>query len=122
MPSDEHTRAIVRAAVKETLAQTPRLAREDAADIALAAANKAVNETHVRLFAQLGYDLANMKDVRRLRDTLGFMESLKRGSSNLAAAVTKAIAVAIVLAIMAWIAIGARSSLLNGAPPPPHIK
>lgn len=122
MPSDEQTRAIVRAAVKETLAAVPRIDQESMARIAEAAANRAANEVHIRLFAQLGYDLANLKGVHRFRDTLSFMESLKRGSSNLAAAITKAVAIAIVLAIMAWVAIGARSSLLNGGAPPPHMK
>jgi hypothetical protein len=76
---------IVKAAVREVMAQTVATPRQDLSDIAAAAAHKAVNEAHIKMFAALGYDMANLKDVNRLRANLEFLNAFHRNTSAAAA-------------------------------------
>lgn len=115
---------VAEAAVRAALSQTTRLSRDDAADLAAAAANKAVNEAHIRLFAHLGYDLANKDDINRLRSTLDFSEALRMRSASAGKAILNAVAVAIALFLLGLLAFGARVSVggVNQTQGPPFIK
>lgn len=87
---------------------------EGAAAVARAAAFTAVQEYDAKAWSRLGYNVANDDHVERLRKNFAFMETLREGSTNLASAITKAVAIAIVLAILAWIALGAKTSIGHG--------
>lgn len=77
---NEADRELIHEVVREALSQTVSIPREDASNIAFAAANKAVQEAHVRLFSQLGYDMANMRDINRLRGNLAFLDTIHLNS------------------------------------------
>lgn len=121
--SEAQITQIAEAAVRAALSQTTRLAREDASDLVAAAATKAVNEAHIRLFADLGYDLANREDQKRLRENLAFGDRLHRGTMTIGAAVANAIAIALALGLIGLIALGAKMTFMGGHPPqPPMVK
>lgn len=94
--SDADIQRIVKIAVKEAMAQTVAMPRDDISAIAAAAARTAVQEAHVRIFAALGFDMANMKDINRLRANLDFLNAFHR---NTAAAAGKMMLVAAALLV-----------------------
>lgn len=89
-----------------------RLTQGDgAAAVARAAAYAAVQEHDARVWGRLGYNLADVKDSDRLHKNMAFIDMLREGSANIGAMVIKAVAMAAVLAILAWIALGAKLSI-----------
>lgn len=115
--SDAEIQRIVQAAVTATLTQTTRLAREDASDIAAAAATKAVNEAHIHLFAHLGYDLANKEDLKRLRANMDFMERFRQRCDTIGQSVTSAVSNTIAIVFLTLLALGAYFWMHQGNPP-----
>jgi hypothetical protein len=93
-PPPAELQELIKSAVREAVAQTVSIPREEASAIAAAAARTAVQEAHVKLFAALGYDMANMRDINRLRQNLEFLNGLH---SNTVAAATKVMLITITL-------------------------
>ncbi len=117
--TDEQIKRVAQAVLQETLSKTTRLSRDDAADLVAAAATKAVNEAHVRLFAHLGYDMANTADLKRLRANMDFMERLRYRCEGISSSVSNAVANAIAVALMGLVALGAYFWMRGGGPPQP---
>lgn len=109
--SREEALAAFKEILREEMKHSISLPREEAAEIAKVTALTTVHEHNTKLFALLGYDLADMDDVKKLRDDLSFSGTLRTGSYNIAGAIIKAVAVAIVLVFLAWMAVGARDAL-----------
>jgi hypothetical protein len=102
---------IVKVAVREAMAQTVATPREDLSAIAAAAARTAVQEAHVKMWAQLGFNMADLRDVNRLRANLDFLNTFHRST---AAAGAKFLFVAITIiagALLAAMWIGVKASL-----------
>jgi hypothetical protein len=141
--SDEDIKRIAKAIAHEAGPKVPAISRDEASSIAAAAAKAAIHEYSARLFSILGFDVANQKDLERLRvslnlaSTLGydianqkdiermranwdFAQMMRTTSTTAASAITRAVAVAIVLAMLGWMMLGWKTSL--GAHPPPNIK
>ena len=78
---DAHLRTVVAGAVATALGQQT-FTKADAERLVNAAAEKAVIEYNAKMFAQLGFDMANMKDINRLRGNLDFLNSLHSGASR----------------------------------------
>jgi hypothetical protein len=109
--SDEEIQRIVKLAVREAMAQTVATPREDLSAIAAAAARTAVQEAHVKMWAQLGFNMADLKDINRLRANLEFLNTFHRST---AAAATKFMLVTITIIIGALVAatwIGIKAAL-----------
>ena len=83
--SDSDIARIAATAVAEALKKFQGIERSDASNIALAAAKEAVRETHAELFALLGYNIADFRDINRLRGNMEFLDSLHTGSSKVGA-------------------------------------
>lgn len=110
---------IAAAVARSVVARPPAaIPDETMSAIAAAAARTAVQEHSVKTFALLGYNVANETDIKRLRANLEFADRLREGSADVGRAITKAVATAIVIAILAWLAIGAKFSIGGQAPPP----
>lgn len=93
------------------------LTYEQASKIAEAAAFKAVNESHVKMWAELGFDMANKDDRDRFRKRWDFLDRLFERSDRVGQAVSNAIAVAVALLILGALGLGL-SMMLRGHPPP----
>jgi len=114
LPSlSEHDIQRIAAAVRDAAQVTGSLHRDEASGIALAAARTAVQENSAKLFSLLGYDIANSKDVSRLRADLDFMDSMRRRSESVGKAMSNAIAIAVALFILGLLALGAKGTIIG---------
>jgi len=78
--------------------------RQEAADIALAAAKEAVRQQEERMFGLLGFNIANLDDMKQMRQDLEFAHSLRIKTSQAGAKVLLTIVGALTTAavIGAW--------------------
>lgn len=114
--SDADVQRIATALAVKLTAGTP-LTHDQASNIAEAAAFKAVNEAHTKMWAQLGFDMANKEDRDRFRKRWDFLDRLFERSDRVGQAVSNAIAVGVALLILGAIGLGIRM-MLQGQPPP----
>lgn len=116
--SDSDVQRIADALAKKIATQpAPVVTADQASAMALAAARTAVTEHESKTWALLGFDIANKRDVERLHKTLSFADSVRQGSTNLASALVKAIAISLVVVALGWLALGAKLSITGAAPP-----
>jgi hypothetical protein len=116
--SDADIKRIAQAIAAETGAKIPGISHDEASKIAAAAAKEAVHQYSQRFFGLLGYNMDKDDDIRRLRANLDFGEMLRRTSTVAANAIVKAVAVAIVLGLVGWMIVGAKTSIGAHSPPP----
>lgn len=64
-----------------------RITQKQSADIALAAAKEAVRELNNEMFGLLGYNLADLNDVKKLRDDIEFAHRLRVNSNRFSMAI-----------------------------------
>jgi hypothetical protein len=81
-PSEETIARIAAHAANEAVRHAKSLSQTEMSNIALAAAKEAVRETHAELFALLGYNIADFKDINRLRGNLEFLNALHTNTSR----------------------------------------
>lgn len=80
------------------------ISREEASNIALAAAKEATREVMTETFALLGINISNFEDIKKLRDDLELLHSLRSGASKIGAKFVLTIVsiIAGAVAIGAW--------------------
>lgn len=83
------------------------LTRKEMSDIALAAAKEAVRQSEERMFAMLGYNVADLNDMKQLREDLEFAHTLRVGSkaagARAALTLISIISSAIIIAAWEWL-------------------
>ncbi len=105
---DAHLSNVVAGAVATALGQQT-FTKADAERLVNAAAEKAVIEYNAKLFGQLGFDMANMKDINRLRGNLEFLGSLHNGALTTGATLYKVTLATLVTAMLVALGLGIRA-------------
>jgi hypothetical protein len=80
--SEAQVRAIAEAAAAAAIDRWVIMSKDQLANVALAAAKEASVETHAKLFAQLGVNVADFDAVVRFRDDLNFLGSMRAHTSR----------------------------------------
>lgn len=109
--TDEDLQRVARAVVREMMLQTVATPKEDLSAIAAAAARTAVQEAHMKMWAQLGFDMANMKDINRLRANLEFLNSLHFNTARAAGKAMFVIVSLLVTAVCAAVWLGVKAMI-----------
>lgn len=109
--SPEELATLIATAVADTIKQHKILARDEAADIALASATVAVNKSHTELFGYLGYNIADQKERERLRANLNFLETARTRTSSAINTVVTGIIMALLGFVLFLLGVGAHVSV-----------
>lgn len=112
---DEALRELIQTIVRETHRVGFNLTREEASNIALAAAKEAVRQEHEHFFGLIGYDIANKEDQKRLRANMEFLNEFREGTKNAQTSVAKISFVTLVSALLYALYLGAKVAITGKA-------